>query len=178
MHRATPVACPQSVASSMQACTSDADCVGVALFAATGRCIPFNGQMLCSYDGCLSDDDCGASPAVCLCEGQWSVYSKVSPGNICRSGNCRTDSDCPGGACSPSVGFGATFYGYRGYYCHTPQDQCQCDSDCASPLRRARTTPRSAPGHARRSVPRASEGDGVTGRWGDVAGARSWTEGP
>ena len=134
MHRATPVACPQSVASSMQACTSDADCVGVAGYAATGRCIPFNGQTLCSYDDCVSDDDCGASPAVCLCEGQWSVYSKVSPGNACRSGNCRTDSDCPGTACSPSVGFGAAFYGYNGYYCHTPQDQCQCDSDCASPL--------------------------------------------
>ena len=133
VHRATPAACPQSVASTMQTCASDADCGGVPTYPATGRCIPFNGQMLCSYDTCLSDDDCGASPAVCLCEGQWHVWSAVSPGNACRTGNCRTDSDCPGTACSPSVGFGAAFYGYVGYYCQTPRDQCRCDSDCASP---------------------------------------------
>ena len=133
VHRAALTACPQSVASTMQACTTDADCTGVTGFSAVGRCILFNGQMLCSYDTCASDDDCGASPAVCLCEGQWHVYSAVSPGNACRTGNCRVDSDCPGSICSPSVGFGATFYGYVGYYCHTPQDQCRCDSDCASP---------------------------------------------
>src|SRR5207248_1904478 len=133
VHRAPPGACAQSVASTMQSCTSDADCGGVAMYPATGRCIPFNGQMLCSYDTCLSDDDCGASPAVCLCEGQWHVWSAVSPGNACRSGNCRTDNDCPGTACSPSVGFGAAFYGYVGYFCQTPEDQCRCDSDCASP---------------------------------------------
>jgi len=132
-HRVESVSCPQSVASTMQACTSDADCVGVAGFSATGRCIPFNGQMLCSYDTCTGDSDCGAGPAVCLCAGQWHVFSAVSPGNACRSGNCRVDSDCPGTLCSPSVGFGATFYGYVGTYCHTPQDQCRCDSDCPGP---------------------------------------------
>jgi hypothetical protein len=132
VHRA-PGACPQSVASpNQQACTSDAECVGSAMYQATGRCIPFNGQMLCSYDTCLSDDDCGGSPAVCLCGGQWRVYSAVSPGNACRTGNCRTDNDCSGTVCSPSVGSGAAFYGYIGYYCHTPQDQCRCDSDCAT----------------------------------------------
>jgi hypothetical protein len=130
VRRPTSVACPQSVASTKQTCASDADCGGVMMYSATGRCIPFNGQMLCSYDTCLSDDDCGASPAVCLCEGQWHVFSGVSPGNACRSGNCRTDSDCPGTACSPSVGFGATFYGYVGYYCQTPKDQCRSDCDC------------------------------------------------
>jgi hypothetical protein len=133
-HRTTPASCPQSVASAMQACTSDADCTGLQLWPATGRCIPFGGQMLCSYDTCLSDDDCGARPATCLCQGQWHVYSHASPGNACLSGNCRDDSDCPGTVCAPSVGFGGAFYGYVGYYCQTPQDQCRCDSDCSSPL--------------------------------------------
>ena len=104
------------------------------MFSAAGSCIPVNGQMQCSYDTCLSDDDCGARPATCLCEGQWFVYSHQSPGNTCRSGNCRDDSDCPGTICSPSVGFAATFYGYVGYYCHTPQDQCHCDADCGGQL--------------------------------------------
>ncbi len=133
-HRETSVVCTPSVASAMQICTSDADCVGVSGFSAAGHCIPFDGQMLCSYDTCFSDEQCGASPAVCLCAGQWHVFAGVSPGNTCRTGSCRTDSDCPGALCSPSVGFGAAFYGYVGDYCHTAQDQCRCDSDCASPL--------------------------------------------
>ncbi len=70
----------------------------------------------------------------CLCQGQWHVYSHASPGNACLSGNCRDDSDCPGTVCAPSVGFGAAFFGYVGYYCQTPRDQCRCDADCASPL--------------------------------------------
>ena len=133
-HRATPVSCPQSVASTMQTCQSDADCGGVMMFTTPGRCVSFNGQMQCSYDTCLSDDDCGARPATCVCAGQWFVYSHVAPGNGCKTGNCRDDGDCAGSGCAPSVGFGATFYGYVGYFCHTPQDQCRCDADCTSPL--------------------------------------------
>jgi hypothetical protein len=129
--RPTSTPCPQSVASQQQPCQSDTDCTGVSTFQGPGKCISSNGQMLCSYDTCFSDADCGARPAVCLCQGQWRVWSAVGPGNACRSGNCRDDSDCPGSVCSPSPAFGGSFYGWVGYYCHTPQDQCHCDADCS-----------------------------------------------
>jgi hypothetical protein len=127
-------ACTQTAATVTQTCQTDADCAGINGFVIAGHCLAFGGQMQCSYDTCVSDDDCGARPATCLCQGQWHVYAGASPGNACRSGNCRDDSDCLGTLCSPSVSFGASFSGYAGYYCHTAQDQCHCDADCASPL--------------------------------------------
>jgi hypothetical protein len=46
------------------------------------------------------------------------------------SGNCRVDSDCAGGYCSPSPGLCGTA---TGYYCHTAKDTCVNDSDCGKP---------------------------------------------
>jgi hypothetical protein len=51
-------------------------------------------------------------------------------GNTCVQGNCRVDSDCGPGYCSPSVDSnGCT--GLVGYYCHTPSDECIDDADCS-----------------------------------------------
>jgi len=129
--RPTSTSCAQS--NVQQTCQTDTDCTGVSTYQGGGRCIPVNGQMLCSYDTCHSDDDCGARPAVCLCQGQWRVWSAVGPGNACRMGNCRDDSDCPGSVCSPSPAVEGSFYGWVGYFCHTPKDQCHCDADCSAP---------------------------------------------
>jgi hypothetical protein len=51
--------------------------------------------------------------------------------NTCMAaGNCRTDSDCSSGYCSPSAdpGFCATWW--LGYFCHGPGDECVNDGDC------------------------------------------------
>jgi hypothetical protein len=105
-------------------CTSDSDCTqGV-----NGRCdrsapIPVAGCG-CTYDSCTGDSDC-PSNQTCACHGSADVYG----GNYCIPGNCRIDLDCGvDGSCSPSGDFYA-----EGYYCHTPQDTCVNDVDCACP---------------------------------------------
>ena len=97
-------------------------------------------------------------------QGAVACLLRRAPGNACLSGNCRDDSDCPGTVCAPSVGFGAAFYGYVGYYCQTPRDQCRCDADCASPLPSCAYNPRLAPGPARRSAARARPVDATLWR--------------
>jgi hypothetical protein len=54
--------------------------------------------------------------------------------SVCLPANCRVDADCgPGGYCSAELGGCGTHVGYVGYYCHTPQDECQTDADCTIP---------------------------------------------
>jgi len=118
-------------------CSSDMDCTA----GTNGRCFKWSAgpgpqPPACSYDGCFGDSDC--SNALCVC--RESIAS--SDANRCESpsgGNCRLDSDCgPSGFCSPSLFgcLGSDTCGY-GYYCHTPQDACVDDQDCASGRERA-----------------------------------------
>lgn len=107
-------------------CGTDADCTD----GTNGRCtITGNGGPHCTYDVCSSSSDCPTGNS-CAC-GDVNAYSY----NICVPSNCRTDSDCgTGGYCSPSLGTCGTYGGeYAGIYCHTAQDQCVNDSDCAGP---------------------------------------------
>jgi hypothetical protein len=106
-------------------CSSDSDCTDGG---ADGRCLTNGGGpagCFCSYDGCQSDADCGASQ-VCACHGSPYLYG----GNTCMASTCRVDADCGvGGYCSPSQGPN-NCDDLVGYYCHTPDDACTNDTDC------------------------------------------------
>jgi hypothetical protein len=111
-------------------CARDQDCThGV-----NGRCVcSFTAccgdANVCSYDECTSDLDCADGGGVCACRenpiNDWGTQ------NVCLSaGNCRVDSDCPSGYCSPAslpTGCKGRWYGY---FCHTSSDQCLDDGDC------------------------------------------------
>lgn len=116
-------------------CTADADCTD----GTNGRCtITGNGGPHCTYDQCSTSNDCAAGKS-CGC-GDINQYSY----NVCVPSNCRTDSDCgAGGYCSPTLDFTCGTYGgeYAGVYCHTAQDQCVNDSDCAGPNGRCSYNP-------------------------------------
>jgi hypothetical protein len=75
----------------------------------------------CFYDECATDSDCPAS-SVCQCGSGGAATNSCSP-----VGNCRVDSDCASGFCSPSEDGCADF---NGYFCHTQSDQCATDDDC------------------------------------------------
>lgn len=104
-------------------CSSDDDCVdGV-----NGRCV--HGRFtMCTYDECFSDADCANDQGggVCECEGGWG-----SDANACLGGDCRRDLDCETGYCSPSYGDCGDYSGFVAYYCHTFEDDCIDDADCA-----------------------------------------------
>ena len=138
-------------------CASDGDCTA----GSNGRCNPIGGPIAicgatCTYDACSSDADC---PSTQPCECRPSATSPSA--NSCLSGgNCRLDADCgDGGYCSPSQvnnicfcpstalcadGSGACYAGNQqvscacgdscghSYFCHTKQDGCVDDSDCAA----------------------------------------------
>jgi hypothetical protein len=56
---------------------------------------------------------------------------RVGSRNTCIHSNCRVDSDCASGYCSPSVSPECgPFYGILGYYCHSCDDTCTNDSEC------------------------------------------------
>jgi hypothetical protein len=77
----------------------------------------------CLYDECTADTDC-KSPFMCTC-GQGGGFT-----NYCTAaGNCRVDSDCASGYCSPTVDGCGTF---TGYFCHTAADECYSDDDCVN----------------------------------------------
>jgi hypothetical protein len=108
-------------------CSTDADCADAG---PNGRCDMSTGggaqRCFCASDMCADDSTC-PSGQTCACHG--SAY--LGQGNTCVPGNCRVDSDCgTGGYCSPSRGSG-NCGGIVGYYCHTAQDKCVNDSDCA-----------------------------------------------
>ncbi len=111
-------------------CTQDSDCIGCSN-GHLGRCEgPF---ATCVCDQCATDQDCGAT-GVCACNGQTFGWSHSFRGNVCVASNCRVDADCgPAGFCSPTTDLGCgDFYGVAGFYCHTANDQCSNDSDCAT----------------------------------------------
>jgi hypothetical protein len=115
-----------------------------------GRCIPWYLSCTsdCSYDDCYDDSYCAAK-VPCHCRASASEWRA----NTCQTtSNCRVDGDCgPGGYCSPSdvdttcicvsPGFcdGSCAPSTcacgdscgHGYYCHTLDDECIDDSDCA-----------------------------------------------
>lgn len=78
----------------------------------------------CTYDTCADDSECSTGET-CACHG--ATFHADS--NECLPGNCRVDSDCgAGGFCSPTIGGCG---GLAGYYCHTADDRCTDDADCA-----------------------------------------------
>jgi hypothetical protein len=139
-HRPTNAACtaprpagdPALPSPSGSTCSSDGDCTQ----GTNGRCYPLVGgppppKNGCSYDACTSDSDCGAGQ-VCDCRNGAS-----NDANVCFHGNCRVDADCGGEYCSPSLTVLSSSCinvpaGSVGYFCHTRQDTCLNDSDCAS----------------------------------------------
>jgi hypothetical protein len=80
-------------------------------------------------DQCLSDADCAAG-GVCSCAGSTFEYAHETR-NLCVAASCRIDGDCGAEMCSPSLGDSGPFYGVQTYACHTPDDTCGNDNDCA-----------------------------------------------
>ncbi|MGH7285393.1 MAG: hypothetical protein ACRELY_28050, partial [Polyangiaceae bacterium] len=106
-------------------CASDHDCVDGGAGKTNGRCVHIF-YTECNWDGCVTSSDC-ASDQSCIC-----ASDDPSDMNRCAPSNCRSDADCgSGGYCSPTVSacFGG---GVDGIYCHTPDDKCLNDSDCAA----------------------------------------------
>jgi hypothetical protein len=140
VHRAVAAPCGPSPRTqqrdpTLAGCSSDADCSQ----GKNGHCekkmvkhASFENR--CVYDGCSMDDDCeradedplstriGDGPCICGTEGR---------PNACFDGNCRTDDDCGSNFCSPSRDFNCGYEGTPGYYCHTDEDECVDDADCA-----------------------------------------------
>jgi hypothetical protein len=104
-------------------CSTDSQCDG----GTNGRCTWAGGlsTTFCTYDTCFADTDCPPGVA-CECDPEF--------GNSCQPGNCRLDSDCACGFCSPSpdVQGCIPYFGLQpaGYYCHTPNDDCTNDDQC------------------------------------------------
>jgi hypothetical protein len=109
-------------------CAYDSDCTDGG---ANGRCLASPGGpagCYCTYDQCQRDTDCKAGE-LCVCHDSTRQWG----GNTCMPGNCRIDSDCgPNGYCSPEYGWPQQCGYVIGYYCHTKNDLCTNDSDCAS----------------------------------------------
>jgi hypothetical protein len=141
LHRAVATKCGASVRTgqrdpSLKGCQSDTECRS----GSNGRCerrmvSHAHFQNRCVYDDCSTDDDCekqdkdplstrlGDGPCICGEKGEV---------NTCYGGNCRTDADCGSSFCSRSRDFQCGYEGTPGYYCHTEDDLCLDDSDCAA----------------------------------------------
>ena len=137
-HRAVaPPACPSQPITSYVCsdpggtaqCTTSSDCTA----GLDGSCLDIHGGCTCTYDACLTDDDCGPG-TTCTCKGNYvggAGYSGTQSTTKCVPSNCRVDSDCgPGGFCSPSLTGSCGTDG--GFYCHTAHDECGNDSDCVT----------------------------------------------
>jgi hypothetical protein len=108
-------------------CNDDGDCTQ----GTNGRCNNTGGWGLrtCTYDECFTDGDCGAGSA-CSC-GKTVSGGRSDP-NTCVKGNCLVDADCGGRFCSPTIDTSPCRAAPGGFYCHTAQDTCIDDSDCAT----------------------------------------------
>jgi hypothetical protein len=123
-------ACSRTFLDPPQSCMTAADCTAPPGPGNSTAPVCVDGQ--CSVDACHVDADCG-DIGVCSCKGNTFAWSHSSFGNVCITGNCRTNADCSSGACEPSIAFGSgPFYGIEGYYCRTPDDSCECDADCSA----------------------------------------------
>lgn len=134
-HRATRETCPAERPSSTcegpmsgppSTCRVDGDCA----MGTNGRCVgnPHDGCR-CNYDQCRDDGTCTAG-GPCACR---LANRGASGANICLPGNCQVDADCgANGFCSPTYGSCGDYGGVVGYRCHTPQDECIDDEDCAT----------------------------------------------
>ncbi|MEP7051162.1 MAG: Dickkopf N-terminal cysteine-rich domain-containing protein [Pseudomonadota bacterium] len=85
----------------------------------------FGGTSACNYDECFTDSDCGQG-SVCQCRDP----ADGNEANYCTKVNgCVTDADCGAdGYCSPSQ---AHEWCSAFYVCHSAQDECLNDGDCA-----------------------------------------------
>jgi hypothetical protein len=143
LHRAAPDACSMNrpagnaveATDAGDACRADSDCRdGI-----NGRCFAVGGprdaavRNVCSYDQCLSDDDCSGRACGCR-ESAFRVGAPSSlDENRCFGGDCRVDADCgQQGYCSPSTSLCGTSWGAYELRCHTPGDECVDDADCAN----------------------------------------------
>jgi hypothetical protein len=101
-HRPVSVDCDGGLADGGSYCWKDADC-----------------------------DDAGFGPSgLCSCAPQTRGFGAYTA-NVCIPNDCLHDADCACGYCSPTVdSMCGGFYGWTGFYCHTPQDTCVNDSDC------------------------------------------------
>ncbi len=126
-HRPVGEICPQTRGPGMPVmgefgCSADTDCDG----GVNGRCNSNGGGALmnvCTYDECFSDTDCPTG-IPCACRSQFNA-------NVCLTeSGCRIDSDCgTNGFCSLAPRTASSCV--EAYYCHTANDSCLSDSDCA-----------------------------------------------
>ncbi len=86
-------------------------------------CIPQVQSSACAYDTCTTDTDCPAASA-CLCGAGGMSTNQCSP-----IGTCRVDADCATGLCSPAKD--PCTHALTGFFCHSKQDECANDDDCA-----------------------------------------------
>jgi hypothetical protein len=97
-----------------------------------GRCTgdPHDGCH-CTYDTCGTDADCMPG-TLCDCRDAWWKGRPEGPSQ-CLPSDCRVDADCGvNGYCSPSLDPGCgVYFGVTLWHCHTAQDECVNDSDCA-----------------------------------------------
>lgn len=120
-----PSSCDNLGGGAPNMCSADSECTE----GTNGRCVgnPHDGCR-CNYDVCASDTDC-TTGGPCACR---LATRGASGANVCLGGNCQIDADCgAGGYCSPTFGSCGDYSGVVGYRCHTPQDECVDDEDCA-----------------------------------------------
>lgn len=149
-----PQGCVDNPSASL-GCLKDSDCTA----GSNGRCTASPGpacQTFCTYDDCRDDSDCESGGA-CLCR---TSSTAPGPNQCAAPGpSCRVDADCgKGDFCSPSLigtqcicndesfcpkgPSGCSVNGVEvpcscsgtcghGYFCHTSEDKCLDDSDCA-----------------------------------------------
>jgi hypothetical protein len=89
-------------------------------------------QGTCTYDQCLTDDDCPSGDA-CGCADQfYGTMRQYFGQNFCVHTACHIDADCgPGGYCSPAIDmYCGSITGYR---CLKPEDTCGSSADCGDP---------------------------------------------
>lgn len=135
-HRATRETCPTDRPASscdlgMSGAPAECRMDGQCTMGTNGRCVgnPHDGCR-CSYDTCRDDMGC-ATGGPCACR----LSNRGAAGaNVCLPGNCQIDADCGNSSwsyCSPTFGSCGDYGGVVGYQCHTAQDECVDDEDCA-----------------------------------------------
>lgn len=103
-------------------CTNDAECSDEATCEIE--------QGFCELPlACDSAADCGDGEA-CFCA-NGSLQTGTSGenwANVCKPAECESSEDCGGLACAVSID---PCHQYTGAYCHTTEDECDANRDCA-----------------------------------------------